>query len=911
MDIVDNNAAVTFEGDGDGADAASQDIEQIHKMLNKIHDRSLGYAFGGPNKGWCVPLDQKSMSLHRDANDPGSPMSEYSGCRKYHTCNIIPDSLKWKSWDDLSEDERNILKKFKCYRATRWHWDDELQKPVERKISYWDNYGLTSRNSSNQDTHWYANPFGIRTKHLGSLVNVHKTSSDFSNFELHRDISPCSVGGCVTPEMQRDYLFEQEQKQGTLSAGQKEDLESFRAVKACPFYFRHTEQDLSNVRPNPQRFTQCYVTLPEAMEMMKKHNLIAAAPIFRTLDENISDHSSYWYSFFSGFSFIQFPAIQPDNEGWDTIPFALRWQATTISRQNINLSTKELPITQLFESVKTGVKLSAYEKYYRVFCYSDAYTSIMLLQWLINRRVLASLLKQGQFIDIEAKLNWVFEEYNEDNTGLLTTLSEIGYDLKGLFHISQDSDRIYRRESLLEEDLVLLGLKNQKGEITDRFKYCIKWLEGRFGENSSIDINEDRYSDLSRESFCNFFNPILPGIKKVLHEDPRYQLELLCAVMASAPFVDLPNFCCPDSLAKSPVLNRPEMLKAVIEFETNTLMGICQLLPKVHILVRAYATTPVRWLFIPTSYESDISKSGDNNQTPEIFSGVILLLRDMENSALYDYSRLRTKSDAVFSKLKLLHPLLIAVTNIEEENIRENLIKSREMLEFHKREANPMGHFLKHINMELESIDDDSLHVISLMVNHLERRYRLMAELKNHYKLHERIQIDFADSIRKAIRAVVLFSARHKTRKDIINIDLISKDEVVTGWITPMTGNYEEGEFKKLEIANNDFQLLISDLLFQRIDYKDYLQTITLSKRESKITKGNSIVEIKLMIDQRLSRKVLWKYPEQSIDSLPFGRGFYSTFMRAKNLGAIELEVANELDQSGKLKGVFKLIFEG
>src|SRR5581483_6944300 len=132
----------------------------------------------------------------------------YTGCRKYAECDLIPDSVRWRAWDELTDEEKDTLRNTNCYRATRVVWDPVNKTGIESKRSSWDPQALPSRRSNLLDAHWVGNPFGVRTPILGKIAqDARETGVDLS---AHRDLSPCPVGGCVTPEMQRDYLWEKQ-----------------------------------------------------------------------------------------------------------------------------------------------------------------------------------------------------------------------------------------------------------------------------------------------------------------------------------------------------------------------------------------------------------------------------------------------------------------------------------------------------------------------------------------------------------------------------------------------------------------------------------------------------------------------------------------------------------------------------
>lgn len=127
----------------------------------------------------------------------------------------------------------------------------------------------------------------------------------------HRDLSPCPVGGCVTPEMQRDYLTYFQSASGKAESTEKPSEHSWATAQVCPFFYRHTDHNLTQAIPNSQQFTQCYVTLPDVRELLRRTKLVVAAPIFRTSPRSGGLGEAFGYPFYSGFSFLELPTRAP------------------------------------------------------------------------------------------------------------------------------------------------------------------------------------------------------------------------------------------------------------------------------------------------------------------------------------------------------------------------------------------------------------------------------------------------------------------------------------------------------------------------------------------------------------------------------------------------------------------------
>jgi hypothetical protein len=280
--------------------------------------------------------------------DSNKTETSFTGCKKYAECQLVPGNLKWKPWSLLTKAQQNQLSKIGCYRATRPGWD-------------WDLNAFPARTNAKDGGRWIGNPFGVRNAHLGGI------SKNLATKEVsqHRDLSPCPIGGCVTPEMQRDY-------QSRLHAALPEvtvPAVNWKAFEACPFYFRFSGPAQHSAVPNSQRFSQCYLTMPQVLEWLKTQKIVVATPIIRTLQGN--EAGSFWYSFYSGFAFLQLPSRAPTALGVMDKTLPLRWHATAVARLKTAKTFDEPPIQRVFECAETGMLLAAWERHERIVSVSE------------------------------------------------------------------------------------------------------------------------------------------------------------------------------------------------------------------------------------------------------------------------------------------------------------------------------------------------------------------------------------------------------------------------------------------------------------------------------------------------------------------------------------------------------------
>lgn len=627
----------------------------IARHVGQIQKRRLGYNFGGPEKSWCDASLQKGITFFDNPANKNGKSKKFTGCNKYATCNIIPDELRWKEWEKMSDEEKNKLEELRCYRATRGRWDSKKKKITSSDSSGWDIEALPSRKEADESNEWIGNPFGVRTQELGKIAQEVTIKSEAN---AHRDLAPCSIGGCVTPEMQRDYSKDRQKTD--------ESDDFWKDAEVCPFFYKHTNIDLSAATPNPQRFTQCYVTLPELREHLEKLGLIVVAPVFRTFAGN---KANYTYTFYSGLSFLQLPTRSPEigNIGWLDSTLPLKWQATAAMRSQTTEEPDHLPIGKLFEDAEQGRVLAPWEREARIISVSEGQSTAILLQWVLMRRMLALTESERAVMDVCGEITWNF-----DNDGILRKLREWGYDTRRVVNIDDEG----KAKTTLYQDLQMLGLfDSDTAKPTERLKSCVAWLCARYDENSKINT-ADGYRNLlqtwliPQDKLPEDLKPQNFDFLNGNSEDLLWKicwLFVLSAIKEKTAIDSASNFT-KDGLSKIQIKDYENLKKNLNKFETENFTEVCRLIPPLHAIVRAKWKKPLRWLFVPLA-EGDFDSQSAS--TPRLYNGLIIILEDdPELESLPYNSELTVEQDTVLNRLRLALPLLTAVSDIEEGYVR-------------------------------------------------------------------------------------------------------------------------------------------------------------------------------------------------------------------------------------------------
>lgn len=860
---------------------------EINTHLVEIQRRQLGYAFGGPAPHWCQAERDEGVRLPLNPDDEvdgGSEHRTFTGCLKYSKCNLIDDAVRWVPWEKLTRDQQESLKKVRCYRATSKWWNPEAKRLDPRRRAGWDPNALESRRSEEKHNQWIGNPFGIRTPESGSLANeMQERGYDPGE---HRDLSPCPVGGCVTPEMERDYRWE-------IGTTRKTD---WTDAEACPLFYRHINSNLTDALPNPQRFTQCYVTLPGVRELLAQKGIIAVAPIFRASEGTGSIGESFWYPFYSGYSFLQLPTRAPADPGWQDPTLQLRWQATTTVRQQMARVFRTLPIQKLFEGVEKGDLLAPWEKEVRIVSVSEGQASTLLLQWLLINRLKAAIRgKSRNLVDITSKLEWCYEDWSDKlEGGVCRKLSDLGYDLSEL-HIELREESAYRHSSL-EEDLRLLGLIGDDRQPTERLQCGIRWLCASLEKSRDEIIDPNDLRQVVRE----WLSPALPLIQQFSvkngRDDVRH-LWMLCWILLHAAVPGLLDWPIDSisSLKKIPIQDADKLMHDLEEYERGIFARICRLIPPVHVIVRAYWQSPVRWIFMPIGEASQVKREdGSNALRARVNSGLIILLEDDLNSRPYRPG-LPEEKDEVLKRLQSVRRLISAVGRIEESHVRDDLISTKEWWDFQRTFAEAIQHNIYNTKDLVSNMDDASAKIVSYLLTHLESLFFIPPE--GHVSGGRMVSVDIIGAAQSAIEA---FEAINRQKKQV-SINLLADDMPHTAKVRPMFGVYDEEGMDLVEKrARSYFELFLFDLLRERV--KKHSE-VYLHLRRVESDPNRIAVEMRLPVE--FDERQIWDSEQQTLDYWPRRRGFYSSFSWARSLGSRRQAIFND-----RRAGVIRLEFD-
>jgi hypothetical protein len=874
---------------------AKAETDPIASHIERLFKRRQGYSFRGPDAGWCLPPDPappgdvgegRSLTRMLLPVDPSAPEGRevgFSGCRKYATCELIPDDARWVSWERLTARQREKLKDAKCYRATRQRWNPDTKTLEESSWSGWDVNALPSRQGRGPNANWIGNPFGVRTTGLGSIAR--KAREKGLDAGLHRDLSPCPVGGCVTPEMQRDYMWER--------AGDNVD---WARVEACPFYFRHTTSDLTAVVPNLQRFTQCYVMLDWIRDdnksrliksgvrrALEQAGIIVAAPVFRSLADKAGVSETFWYSFFSGFSYIQLPVGDIEAFARRELEHAFRWQATSISRQATPSRDKSQSILKLFDSVETGKELLEWETDERLLSVSEGISSCQLLSWILIQRLRAAIKLAGENdseLNIYDELEWEYAK-SEANNDLLPTLRAMGYDVEKNFKFEERDGYFYRRSSLAE-DLCMLGLVDGDGSPTMRLECGVMWVHARLRDPNAV--GDGRLSEIKE-----LLEPGLEFFQRCLDPDRSSEkaanlcLGLLVATICRE-CIRAPEGAPLENLRRISVTDAPN-LQAHLDAREKRIETVSRLNPRVHILVRAYSPVPVRWMFLPMWERMDGSPTAGEMPRTKSQSGIILLLVDELDSVSYHPEWESTRADSVLNRLRSVYPLLDATFRIEESLIRESLVSVKEWWDEQRDQAASMQHYIKDVRNELKRFERvEGFAQVYHLLTYLDSYFRLPPE-KEAVKANPPVAIDVARVAKEAVAERTVF---HKISESKVKISFECEEDEAVALLTPLDSRYEEEEDQKVvSRAQGGVILFLNDLLIQREAHGARQMVLRVS-----LTPDLVLVEVRTQ--RAFDKRFLWDSRSQDISRWPVGRGWYATFSFAKALGSVWQTIANE-----------------
>lgn len=573
----------------------------ITEILNELHKRRQGYLFSGPTPDWCRPHNYNEKYIEINGK-------KFSGCAKYASCDQIEETIKWTRWESLTKGQKLKLKSCHCYRASAV---GHKSKPY----ALWDITYISERINKA----WIGNPFGIRK--IDGIFD-----SPNNEYFFQRDKSPCKIGGCLTPEMQAEYL-------GLASSMQLEvelfDTTYWKDLKACPYFYRAKDEKFDVFEKNISRFAQCYVTQQNTRNLLIHNGFITGAPLFREQNHDKS-HDVFWYPFFSGYSYVQLLYNVNSDPGWHRFSPQLRWHATSIQRVNVtNSANKYLPKTRIAFSKCAEAE---YQNF-RFWDICDGYASWYLLTWILIQRY--NIVNSIE-IDFDNVIEWKYE----DGIDLYKKLKSLGFEneLRLKLNILVNEENTIRKSSL-NDDLQLLGLfrKVQGNKLipTKRFDYLITWLKKEKNEDTGetnhfnkLKTNILQNVGLTTETFITYFNEYIKHLV---------------------------------------------MTNSVEKFNNLNLLN-----PPVHLIVRAFLSFPIRWCFIP--FNTDLDESEDSVLPT---SATILLLEDSLESKAYKPSIIE-KDNIILKRISNIFPLLSAVNTIEEQNLRDEQEKKRKEIEVEK-----------------------------------------------------------------------------------------------------------------------------------------------------------------------------------------------------------------------------------
>lgn len=505
-----------------------------------------------------------------------------------------------------------------------------------------------------QDNPWIGNPFGIK-------------KSDFQYNDIpkpHRDVNPCKTGGCITPEMQAQYHLSNQT--GFIQLKNIDSSKYWGNFKACPFYYRAFDENFSHFVQNTMRFAQCYITQSTVRDFLKINGFIAGSSLFKEEKlEKDKIKESYWYPFFSGYSYIQLPYNLKNSKRVSLIPDQLRWHATSIQRiKTVNEGNSFLPNT-ITAFGKCSLPEYATNRFWDV---SDGRASWFLLTWIIYRRSYRRTSINGE---LDASVKWCYV----DNTELFQKLEALGfrYCLEDTLKLRKEGGRTYRI-STLKEDIFLLGLSESENDFipTKRFDFLVTWLL----KKEEKDLKEI----------------IIHGnIKKI---EGKYSIENVISL-----FVE-----------------QVKTIKANKKKEKKFL-ALDFLNPPVHLIVRAFLPTPIRWSFIP--FNTQIN----NQKVIEPTSAMILLMEDSLESRAFKPS-IEDENNYITQRVKNIFPLLSAINSIEEQNLRDDQVKKQIEIEVDKEKHAVKAAIAQVITRNLSH--NIGSHVLSKLLtsNHIKEIYR-------------------------------------------------------------------------------------------------------------------------------------------------------------------------------------------
>jgi len=848
-------------------------LRNIFASLEEIQGRRFGYAFNGAKRDWCQPPSDKGILLPADPTRPDAEKRAFSGCAKYAACKLIPDTLRWKPWEKMTAGEKRQLHEIRCYRATALGpgWDVGL---------------LESRKRAGPDGEWVGNPFGIRTGAMKKIADEQRTSKEDDG--EHRDLSPCAVGGCVTPEMMQTYFH---------GSGRDESKREniWAEAKCCPFYFRYHDSELANPARNPLRFVQCYIMQPNFIRILRELKILVAAPIFRSVRLARVPQESIWYPFYSALSLVQIPARAPlANERNDdlldpTLP--LRWQLTALTRQRGNRVSGEVPILKLFQGVENGDLISPWESESRLVSISEGQATAFLLQWVLIRRLLGlpKAALSGK-VDLTSRIRWCYAAPETSAAATFEKLRAVGYRIEEAvdhhFQCATMGAGIWR-DSTLDEDFRLLGLLDVKGNPTDRVKFCVAWLRARQKE-----VQRKAPSPLAEE-VMKWLGPAAELVNDGRLDQKKNSLRFLCWMLVLGAAADGQGQSTIVGSIKD-LSGDQAMSHRLATFEKLRLRPICRLIPEMHIVVRAHWTAPLRWVFVPTAQDASIRRDAGKKPQASVYSAQIIMTEDHLQTCAYDCD-LRPANDQVLMRIRTALPLLTSLMEIEEHHVRDELIASNLWWNSFQEMAKDLNHTMQQLRRQLSYSANPAvekprgLEPLLGVLDILSASFSMMPEPSTE-RIVEATPV-LIDLKRAVSRAISSYSAFETGKAKIL---LAQPTQEANVRINPMAGRYTGEVVEQMQLrAEAHVTVWLLGLVLNR----EWVQRVEIGciVREHP-TRGREVCLELVMPNAPFEESLVFDSDNdlQLESTFPAGRGFYTSFALARSLGATRQEVCND-----------------
>lgn len=841
--------------------------------LLEIQKRQFGYAFGGPERSWCdAGPGLTGIDLPVTSAEGGSAAkAAFTGCLKYSTCPLVPDEVKWRPWDQLREADRENLRTIGCYRASRPGWD-------------WDPTALASRRERPSEARWIGNPFGVRTPTLKEISD--QIQSCAGDIREHRDLWPCPLGGCVTPEMQRDY------RDGVPLLGAQAAMNSWRDVAACPFYYRHSDPGLTVAVKNTQRFAQCYLSLPDLRESLEELGLVVAAPIIRAISPAGSGGESYWYPFYSGFSFLQFPTRNPRTKRRDPL-FPLRWIATASARLQTERVHRRLPIGKIFVGAEKGEFLTDWERSQRIVSISDGQATSLLLQWVLLRRLralAADHAAHSEPVDLTGHVTWSYEP----SAGIVARLNRLGFrgELESLQLTVSESGAASRSATLIEE-LTTLGLLEAHADgfsVTERAHHCLQWLTARIAQASTEHAENGLQARIRPwlEPMRSALKAFLPTTQ--IHREALDLLADLSVCLLLSAGVDVRSLAKVGltgwAALKEVTLRDAHVLSSLCEaYEKDVFDDVCRLVPAVHFLVRANMTVPLRWLFVPTATGAESA-----NAPSLVHSGLIVLLEDDLASLPYFSNPAGGQvRDAVLERLHTLLPVLLLVGSIEEEHVRAEHVSAQGQWAVQRDQFLWLRHLLNTVRNLMGPPKQEGDGFVHSLLATLQQSLIVLPEFNQSSSATPLVPVPALGAAKGALDLFHTFYGKRKGTTAVL-ADHCSPNSSVL--VRPLSQTYKsESLVSQIRRATSDLTLLLLDLLLQRASAGETHMTLDLSESASHKT-----IIFALQLEHPVDETWIWN-SSTSLDFWDRGRGFYLSFAISQAVGSRRQAVHNRDDR--------------